>query len=144
MFQSNREGDFHIKSYRNWQRSLCYDRHGRCSGNQLIWQITHRPVIWGGSKGSHDPPPPVTSKLEIYPSNIFQNPPYWTNLQLKMKKIPGGMPPDPPHPRFPFAQCQKSTQAIFYRGFNQLVSKIPQQSKILIPFKNSWARSCFS
>ena len=58
-------------------------------------QRVSRPVIWGGSRGSHDPPPPpVTSKLNIYPSNIFQNPPYCTNLQLKMKK--NRMPPHPP------------------------------------------------
>ena len=32
------------------------------------------------------PPPPATTKLKIYPSNILQNPPYCTNLQLKIKQ----------------------------------------------------------
>ena len=35
------------------------------------------------------PPPPVTTKLKTYPSNILQNPPYCTNLQLKIKKSRG-------------------------------------------------------
>ena len=39
------------------------------------------------------PPPPVTTKLKIYPRFILQNPPYCTNLQLKIKKIPRGACP---------------------------------------------------
>ena len=54
------------------------------------------PSFGGGVReGRTPPPPPVTTKLKIYPSNIFQNPPYCTNLQLKIKKIPWGMLPDP-------------------------------------------------
>ena len=53
-----------------------------------------RPVIWGGSRGSHDPPPPpVTTKLKIDPRYILQNPPYCKNLQLKIKKNPRGHAP---------------------------------------------------
>ena len=51
----------------------------------------YRPVIWGGGvERVLTPPPPVTKNLKIYPSNILQNPPYCTNLQLKKT------PPDPP------------------------------------------------
>ena len=45
------------------------------------------------------PPPPVTTKLKIYPSNILQNPPYCTNLQLiVIIQNSGGRPPQPAFP----------------------------------------------
>ena len=67
----------------------------------------------------HTPPP---SPCDLRAENLPQQhlPPYCTNLQLKMKKNPGGRPPQnpgarPPNPRSPFAQRQLLIQAIFYR-----------------------------
>ena len=67
-------------------------------------------------EGRTTPPPPVTTKLKIYPSNILQNPPYCTNLQLKIKKNPRGHAPRPPNLRFPFAQRQISLFKRYFTG----------------------------
>ena len=87
---------------------------------------------------------PLTAKLFHCDLHLFEVSENYSDLtnggQLhqfatKNKKIPRGMPPDPPNLRFPFAQLQISIQAIFYRGSNYLISKIPQHSKIRPPLQ---------
>ena len=56
--------------------------------------------------------------------NILQNPPYYTNLQLRIKKFRGG------GGGWMYSQRQISIQTV---SNNQLISKIPQQSQIRLP-----------
>ena len=89
------------------------------------------------------PPPPVTTKLKIYPSNILQNPPYCTSSQLKMKKIPGGMPPDPltcvPHSlnaKYHYSiGILQGVQLTYFGNTPAIQNSTPP------PFKNFWARA---
>ena len=102
-------------------------------------------VLWqagqlGGGVFLRPPPPTKTIKLKIYTSNIYQNPPYCTNFHLKNKnKMPGEHAPRTPEPASCFARRLKSIQAVFYTGSNYLISKIPGNTKLDLPFKNSWA-----
>ena len=53
----------------------------------------------------------------------------------KNEKKTGGMPPDPPNPRFPIAQRQISIQAVFSGGAVNLFRKYPTNPKLDPPSK---------
>ena len=85
------------------------------------------------------PPPLVTTKLKIYPSNILQNQPYCTNLQLKIT----GACPKLPNLRFPFTQRQISLFKRYFTGCQiNFFWKYPSNPKFDPLFKNFWARAC--
>ena len=120
------------------ERRLLLERYIQVS-KYMLTALKSSPSFAGGGGGAREDrtTPSVTIKLKIYPSNIFQNPPYCTNLQLKIKKKFRGMTPDPPPLTCIFHSLSAKYQfkQYFTGGLINLLRKHPSNLKITSPLQ---------